>query len=144
MEAGGIPISRDRLIYDLIATVRGTVKKSKADFHGLFDGYIPFNEFLVLRKLAEKGESKVSQLAGELGVSSSHITAVSEKLLSKGLIVRGGSEHDRRIVCLSLTNEGRKMAAELEQVSKDYFEEKLRDLSDEELALTSSLLGRVH
>jgi DNA-binding MarR family transcriptional regulator len=131
------------LIYDLIAAMRGTVKKSKADFHGLFDGYIPFNEFLVLRRLAE-GESKVSQLAGALGVSSSHITAVSEKLLAKGLVVRGGSTQDRRIVYLSLTDEGRKMAAELERVSKDYFEEKLRDLSDEELALTSRLLGRIH
>jgi DNA-binding MarR family transcriptional regulator len=131
------------LIYDLIAAMRGTVKKSKADFHGLFDGYIPFNEFLVLRRLAE-GESKVSQLAGALGVSSSHITAVSEKLLAKGLVARGGSTQDRRIVYLSLTDEGRKMAAELERVSKDYFEEKLRDLSDEELALTSRLLGRIH
>ncbi|MCA1037952.1 MarR family transcriptional regulator [Bacillus infantis] len=131
------------MIYDLIAAMRGTVKRSKADFHGLFDGYIPFNEFLVLRRLT-KGESKVSQLAGALGVSSSHITAVSEKLLAKGLIVRAGSEQDRRIVYLSLTDEGRKMAAELERVFEDYFEEKLRDLSDEELALTSSLLGRIH
>jgi DNA-binding MarR family transcriptional regulator len=131
------------LIYDLIAAMRGTVKRSKADFHGLFDGYIPFNEFLVLRRLTE-GESKVSQLAGALGVSSSHITAVSEKLLAKGLIVRAGSKQDRRIVYLSLTEEGRKMAAELERVSEDYFEQKLRDLSDEELAMTSRLLGRIN
>ncbi len=46
----------------------------------IFGGYIPWNEFIVLRILNRTNKEMVSRVANELNVSNSHITAVTEKI----------------------------------------------------------------
>ena len=56
------------------------------------------NEFMILRLLSEQGPKKVTEFATILGVSASHITAVTDALVEKGWITRVRSKEDRRII----------------------------------------------
>jgi len=62
---------------------------------------------LVLEMLRKEDKTATS-MASEI-LSKVSITAISDKLVSKGLITRKRSKEDRREVILSITDEGRKM-----------------------------------
>jgi DNA-binding MarR family transcriptional regulator len=99
----------------------------------VFEGFIPMNEFVVLRVLYWRNEEMVSRVASELHVSNSHITAVSEKLIQKGLLIRSRSETDRRVVMLKITEQGKKLVEEMEMKKRDYIKEKFSFLTEEEI-----------
>lgn len=65
-------------------------------------------QYRVLGNLAE-GPSLASTLAERLIVSRPSITALADGLVERGLVVRMGSEGDRRRVMHVLTDDGRKV-----------------------------------
>jgi len=66
-------------------------------------------QFIVLKRISDKGSLTVSEVAGELGVSLSVVTALAGRLHEAGLMVRRRDEKDRRLVWLELTPEGRRV-----------------------------------
>lgn len=64
------------------------------------------SQFFVLKKIFEKGRMTVSEVAEELGVSLSAITALVNRLVNNGLAVRSRDEEDRRLVWLEATDKG--------------------------------------
>ena len=66
-----------------------------------------------IRKLHEKKQLTVNQLAQEMSLSSSRVTRIIDSLVAKKLVVRESSENDRRIYNLSLIPTGEKLAKEL-------------------------------
>jgi DNA-binding MarR family transcriptional regulator len=105
----------------------------RIDIRKRFEDYLPINEFTVLRVLKEQGKKKVSHVATELQVSSSHITAASEKLIDKGLATRSRCDTDRRVVFLEVTEAGALLVEKMEALKRDYVKEKFSVLTDEEL-----------
>lgn len=63
--------------------------------------------FLILKKLIEDGEQRLTDLAEELDLTSGAITALCDKLEKKGFAVRERNQGDRRIVLLDITEDGR-------------------------------------
>lgn len=63
--------------------------------------------FLILKKLIEDGEQRLTDLAEELDLTSGAITALCDKLEKKGFAVRERNQGDRRIVLLDITDDGR-------------------------------------
>ena len=92
------------------------------DIGKIFGGYIPWNEFIVLRILNRK--EMVSRVANELNVSNSHITAVTEKIINKGFVTRSRSTSDRRVVYLEITEQGKDLVAKMED-AKTIFTRKI-------------------
>jgi len=72
---------------------------------------ITMSQFVVLKKLNEKGRVTVSEVAEELNVSLSAITALADRLYKAGLVERRRDEQDRRLVWLALTGEGEKIVS---------------------------------
>lgn len=61
----------------------------------------------ILRILWEHGELSQKELQELLGIQPGSMSEIAAKLESKGLVVRGRAEADRRKILLSLTEEGR-------------------------------------
>lgn len=64
-----------------------------------------------LAEIAEKDGVKVSGLAKAMSVHQSTASNLIEKLETSGLVIRSRSQQDRRVVHLSLTDQGRALLA---------------------------------
>ncbi|MGG2064571.1 MarR family winged helix-turn-helix transcriptional regulator [Bacillus sp. S14(2024)] len=134
---------REALILDLSISFRKMIRLLQNDINELFSEYMPWNEFSVLRALYWKSPQMASQIASEVNVTSSHITAVTDRLVRKGLVMRKRSDSDRRIVYLEITDSGKEVAEKLENVRKEYYREKFQDWSDQEIEMVLELFSRV-
>ncbi|MFX3625574.1 MAG: MarR family winged helix-turn-helix transcriptional regulator [Ectobacillus sp.] len=119
------------------------IRMLQSDINQLFSEYMPGNEFSVLRALYAKSPQMASQIAYEVNVTSSHITAVTDRLVKKGLVLRKRSDSDRRIVYLEITEKGQEVAEKLENLRNQYYAEKFADWSDEEMKMVLELFERV-
>lgn len=105
------PANEEEPKRELIRTIMNTfdtlTKKLKQEMRrhplsvDLADGH-----FFVLAMLMQ-GTKKASDIAADLGITSGAVTGLADKLAGMGLISRERSEEDRRVVLLSLTEQGR-------------------------------------
>lgn len=83
------------------------------------------SQFFVLKKINAKGRLTVSEVAEELGVSLSAITALVDRLVKSGLVVRSRDDQDRRLVWLEATTQGKDVLGKCEsgrrKVAMKYF-----------------------
>ena len=134
---------RKNLIEDSLNNFRDIIKLFRHDMNRKFEEFIPNNEFAVLKILDKHNHQMVSQIANLLNVSNSHITSVSEKLINKGMAVRARSETDRRIVYLSITEDGKRMAAAMNALTQQYFQEKFAEFTEGEINMLNQLLRKL-
>ncbi|WP_020061854.1 MarR family winged helix-turn-helix transcriptional regulator [Bacillus sp. 123MFChir2] len=127
--------NRELLIENLSTNFFAMFRTIRNDMNKIFEDYIPWNEFLVLRILNRNQKEMVSRVANELNVSNSHITAVAEKLIKKGLVTRSRSTSDRRVVYLEIIDKGKELVAEMEKQNKLYLKERFSTLSEEEMKI---------
>lgn len=74
------------------------------------DEDITLDQYLVIRYLRMNGRSTSSELADVFCVAKSSITAIVTRLFDKQMIERIPDVKDRRVIYLSLTEAGRKLA----------------------------------
>lgn len=86
-----------------------------------------------LEKLELEGPQKVSQIAEALCYTSGAITALTDKLLASGYVERERTEEDRRVVYLTITDEGRKMLGDIRAKRKANIEKYFGALPDEDM-----------
>lgn len=67
-------------------------------------------------------------------------TRLTDKLCAKSLIERIPCETDRRVVHIAITNKGRKL---LEEISEDFNEDWLKNITEKEASLLSDLLDKL-
>ncbi|MBO8163309.1 MAG: MarR family transcriptional regulator [Brevibacillus sp.] len=87
----------------------------------------------ILESLERKGPRKVSDLAEELGTTPSAVTALVDKLLICGCVLRKRSESDRRVVFVHITGKGRELLMTLREQRRVILEKCYRGLSEEDL-----------
>ena len=73
------------------------------------DGTVTLPQFRLLVVLASRGPQNVGALADELGVHSSTITRMCDRLVKQGLIEREPSTESRREVIVRLGRRGRRL-----------------------------------
>jgi DNA-binding MarR family transcriptional regulator len=71
------------------------------------DGGVTLPQYRTLVVLASRGPQNVGALADELGVHSSTVTRMCDRLVRRGLIERAVSATSRREVTIALTRAGR-------------------------------------
>ncbi|MFC7371717.1 MarR family winged helix-turn-helix transcriptional regulator [Fictibacillus iocasae] len=136
-------INRNELSNELEHSFRTVFRTFRKEINDLFSDYMPGNEFAVLKALYDNSPLMASEIASEVKVSSSHITAVTDRLVKKGLIVRTRSEEDRRIVFLEITMEGKDIARKMENIKHDYLVDKFNRLTSEEMKTMISLFNKL-
>jgi DNA-binding MarR family transcriptional regulator len=127
--------SRNKLERELEMSLRRLFRTLRKGLNELYSDYIPSNEFAVLQTLNNHSPLMASEIANELKVSSSHITAVTDRLVGKNYIQRVRSDSDRRIVYLEITEDGTRIAREMDQIKNQYLAKKFANLSEEEMKL---------
>ncbi|OPX92149.1 MAG: putative HTH-type transcriptional regulator YusO [Pelotomaculum sp. PtaB.Bin013] len=94
---------------------------------------ITMSQFVVLKKLNEKGRVTVSEVAEGLNVSLSAITALADRLHKAGLVDRCRDEQDRRLVWLTLTAEGENTVSTCRKARSKVVEKYLSKLPEEDV-----------
>lgn len=127
--------------------LEGVLMELGRRLHVEFDAHmvsgITGSQFFVLQKISAKGRLTVSEVADRLSVSLSAITALVDRLVQAGLVVRSRDEQDRRLVWLVATDKGKEILARCmdgrRQVAAKYFGQ----LSDEDLEKLLEIYERV-
>lgn len=70
---------------------------------------ISFPQFKMLHILERFGSMKVSDIAEKMGLTSAAITGITDKLLTDGLVQRERAEADRRVVYITITEQGKEI-----------------------------------
>ncbi len=85
------------------------VRRLHNELAGQMVSGITRSQFFVLKKISAKGRLTVSEVAEELGVSLSAVTALVDRLVKNGLAMRSRDERDRRLVWLEATSKGKRV-----------------------------------
>lgn len=128
-------VSKTELIGSIMGTfdtlahkVKQEVRKRPLTDASLADGHI-----VVLSLLMKSATLKASDLASELCITSGAVTGLTDKLAGMGLVARERSEEDRRVVLLSLTEEGKACVARVRKERMERIASLFGKLEEEDL-----------
>jgi DNA-binding MarR family transcriptional regulator len=97
----------------------------------------------VLGLLNETGPTTVSHLAAKLGTSPPSASAIVDRMVDGGLVVRERNEEDRRVVTVSLAAAGRQALEIAIGGRREMLERVLAQLDDDELHDTIQVINRL-
>ena len=104
---------------------------------------ISFTQWIILIRLTQQEHITPTELTEHLGHDMGALTRIVDDLQSKGLVVRGRSETDRRAVQISATAEGRHLALETKKFVVDLANDLVEPYTAAETDLMISLLQRL-
>ncbi|WP_342542063.1 MarR family transcriptional regulator [Paenisporosarcina sp. FSL H8-0542] len=134
---------RKEIIQEFVRSFRYLIRSTRQDFAVEFEGYIPFNEFTVLRALEEDRTLRVSDVARRLNSTNSYVTLTSDKLVQKGYLIRERNDSDRRTVYMTLTDEGLTLVKKMDEIMFAYFSKTFGDISNEEMLSVMNILQKI-
>lgn len=100
-------------------------------------------QLVCLRTVIEKGPMTATAISREVHVSASTVVGILDRLEDKGLIERERGRADRRIVFITATDAGRKLAHETPSPLQQKLAEALQALPELEQATITLSLERV-
>ncbi|MEH7110613.1 MarR family winged helix-turn-helix transcriptional regulator [Bacillus sp. JJ1764] len=84
-------------------------KKAEALIKGKIGDDLTNDQYYILKYIYQTGECTSSDLAAVFEVNKSAITAIINRMVDKGLIERTRDENDRRVIYLTLSDEGKEL-----------------------------------
>lgn len=87
----------------------------------------------IIKYLNCKGKAKMTDIGKELLVSKPYLTALSDKLIEAGLILREHDKNDRRIITLELTEQGVEMVKTYKKIAEEELKKRVAQLSEDEV-----------
>ena len=100
-------------------------------------------DFALLRLLLDVEEWTTTQLADALPLAPSGISRSVARLVGMGLIKRRRLLSDRRVVILTLTDEGAALTQDLHECVQTYHSRLCQGVSEEEMEVFASVSSRV-
>ena len=100
-------------------------------------------EFALLRAFLGKEEWTTTRLAQVLPVKAPHVSRVVTRLVDRGLIRRRRPRNDRRVVFLTLTDEGKALTLELHRRVQAYDARLSEGVSEDEMTVFVSVTSKV-
>ncbi|WP_018393145.1 MarR family transcriptional regulator [Bacillus sp. 37MA] len=99
--------------------------------------------FLILRKIIQDGEQRLTDLAEELDLTSGAITFICDKLEDRSFAVRKRHSQDRRTVLLDITDKGREFIGRNSQVGTNMVSVLFNNFTLKEIELQIDLYRRL-
>lgn len=93
---------------------------------------LTIDQYNVIRYIYDQGKSTSSELAENFCVGKSSITAIVTRLAAKGLIRRIPDDKDRRVVYLTVTEEGERLSKQIKLETERLLSQHLQHFSQEE------------
>lgn len=94
---------------------------------------ITIEQYFAIRYLKNFGPCPSSKLAEVCGVNRSAVTAMVDRLVTKGFVTRVRKEEDRRVVYLDITEAGNQVYQSGEEKLRQLVESYLQQLEEEEV-----------
>lgn len=116
--------------------------RTQADSH-LACHDLTYAQWLPLYKIALCDNTTVASMARDLENDPASMTRTLDRLEAKGLVRRERSTADRRVVHLTLTEEGQAVAAKVPRVLADVLNGHLSDFTHDEWQLLLNMLRRM-
>ncbi|TAN62577.1 MarR family transcriptional regulator [bacterium] len=107
-------------------------------------GNISLPQILTLDLLKARGSMRMGELAKYLSVSMAAATGIADRLVRSGFVSRAGSNQDRRIVNISITTKGKKVAQEFNRARQKTIIEVFGALSGTDRDKYLELLNKIH
>ncbi len=90
-------------------------------------------QMFAMRYLYYRGESNISEIARELGVTNAAASQMLDRLVGQGIILRREDPDDRRNKKLTLTEKGRELLKQSAAIQRRWLEVLADNMSAEEL-----------
>ncbi|MCF6138606.1 MarR family winged helix-turn-helix transcriptional regulator [Pseudalkalibacillus berkeleyi] len=136
--------NRQRLIWELEKSFRTTFRMFRKELNHLFEDECTSMEFTYLKYIMEKDQVMTSMLSQEFNVATSHITAVTDRLVQREFVIRKRADNDRRVIYLCITDKGRDQVMMLEERKHQYMERKFKNLKDEDMKTLLTLFSKMN
>jgi MarR family transcriptional regulator, 2-MHQ and catechol-resistance regulon repressor len=104
---------------------------------------LTITEFSVLEVLFHKGKQTIQQLANSVLISSGSMTYVIDKLEQKVLLKRNACPEDRRVIHITLTEDGLEMMNNIMPKHEEFVDMTFDSLNSEEKETLVRLLQKV-
>ncbi len=101
------------------------------------------SELLTLLLVEKEQQVIMSQIAEYVNLPMSTTTGIVERLVQNGYLIRDRSESDRRIVVVTLTEQGLNVVSELKGLVYNLISEITKVLSDEEQEFLLSIIMKI-
>ncbi len=101
------------------------------------------NEIFVLMLLYRKSDVNMTQIAEYLNAPLNTTTGIVGRMEKKDMVRRVRSDLDKRVVTIVLTEFGQKQVGEIMAVFLDYGQKVIASLSADELAVMTTVIGKV-
>ncbi|HEY2420338.1 MAG TPA: MarR family transcriptional regulator [Neobacillus sp.] len=105
---------------------------------------LSITEFSVLEVLYSKGKQTIQQIGNSILISSGSMTYVIDKLETKGLLNRNDCTEDRRVIHVTLTDNGIDLMEKIMPRHQELVDYIFGSLSNEESQTMVNLLKRVN
>lgn len=104
---------------------------------------LTITEFSVLEVLFHKGKQTIQQIAKSVLISSGSMTYVIDKLEQKALLKRNSCPEDRRVIHVTLTENGLELMKKIMPKHEEFVNHTFELLSSDESATLVRLLKKV-
>lgn len=104
---------------------------------------LSITEFSVLEVLYHKGKQTIQHIGNSLLISSGSMTYVIDKLEQRGLLNRCACPDDRRVIHVTLTDDGKNLFESLIPKHQNFVHYMLASLSHNEVDMLVKLLEKV-
>lgn len=100
-------------------------------------------EYRILKVLDEEGPAPMAHLSHETLVTQAAITVIVDNLEEGEFVRRLRSMEDRRVVNVEITTKGKSKLKEALKIHKQFVEEMLQGLSDQELETLKTIMNKL-
>jgi MarR family 2-MHQ and catechol resistance regulon transcriptional repressor len=100
-------------------------------------------EFSVLEVLYQKGKQTIQQIGNCILISSGSMTYVIDKLEQRGLLSRNACPDDRRVIHVTLTDDGNQLMNEIMPKYYEFVNHMFDSLDSDEVETLVQLLKKV-
>jgi len=131
----------NRVVELMPAIMSGFFKQQTADFYKM---KITLPQLVVLGVLDKHGETRMSDLAGLMNVTTAAITGIADRMVRDGYLVRASDPEDRRIVKVKLTAKGISIAQKADDHKKKMMMKMFGMISEGERKEYLKILEHIH
>lgn len=127
---------------DIFESVFRKLKKGN-EFYPKTDYKLATGHIFILVHLYKKGNCIASDISSYLGITSAGVTGLTDTLEKNNLIERNRSENDRRVVLLSLTNEGQQFVEKVISAKSKLFVQVFKDIEENEIEQVTNVFKKL-
>jgi MarR family transcriptional regulator, organic hydroperoxide resistance regulator len=132
-------------IISLISKIREKVNRriiSEMEAHGI--EYIVTSHGDIIHALFGKSKMTMAEIASKIGRDKSTVTALVDKLVKLGYVVKERDTADTRIIYVTLTDKGYELKPVFEKISKEVLAVFYEGISEKEKEELFDLLNRIY